>query len=887
VGILKTRLYKPPVSERFIFRERLTDRLTAEADRPLILIVAGAGYGKSILMSQWLETRRENYCWISLAEDCNELQLFLAYLVAAVQEKFPESLQKMAQVIDSNPLPADELLAQTLLNELQELPGPLTLVFDDFHKIRNRSIFNLLDQLLSFPPEQVRFALIARRDPPIKKARLQAYHQICEIRMADLRLGSDEIMELAKRSVAKVLSADTARTLEETTEGWILGVNLALQDYKNNLSPQQSDQLNPEDSESLHQYLFELFEERLPPVDLKLLMAASLFERFDFGLMSRLFQDPPTSGFGKEDLRERFLDMQRSDDSLLLIGLDEKNQWYRLHHLVQDMLKKRLVQTVSKGDIDAYYQTAGRYFADSGFPDEGLSYYLLGANAEKAVEIIVSNWERLIDYGQMLRLNRWLNQLPAGLAENHPGLLVMKAFLCDTFADFEAMGRYLDQAKVLINEQDTDTGLQGALASVHSCYCCYTGDIPGALAYATQALELLPEQTFLFDYALNFKVLSLNMMQRGEEARSLIQAVRSGLDPKQRRKLMRINVIQFLSDPYQARTRDLKYLAQTVVDICEEEKVWWMYKMGQYYLGQYYYMKNRIREVYPQLEKGINCFFNAGPVWALHLYYTGAHAALAEQDLSKMEQYLEEARAFIEVNKLPSFRGYLQAFEVEMALRTHDLEKAWALNRTATYDLHPPLYYYYIPRLTPIKLYLRKGDADLMREAESLIRQYKTEARETGDIHTGIQVTLLEALWLQASGLQQKAIRALREALALVSEDEYIRVFLDLGSPIQKLLQALSESEKQTPLVRNVLDAFRYEQELTDTRSVLPDETALTEKEQAIMALVAEGLLNKEIASRLYLSESTIKTYLYRIYQKLGVNNRYAATRKLNRIQSF
>ena len=78
--ILKTRLHKPPVDKKFIVRERLITHLDNESDRPLKLIVAGAGYGKSVLLSQWLDASRKNYCWISLEEDCNDLNIFLSYL---------------------------------------------------------------------------------------------------------------------------------------------------------------------------------------------------------------------------------------------------------------------------------------------------------------------------------------------------------------------------------------------------------------------------------------------------------------------------------------------------------------------------------------------------------------------------------------------------------------------------------------------------------------------------------------------------------------------------------------------------------------------------------------------------------------------------------------
>jgi LuxR family maltose regulon positive regulatory protein len=153
----------------------------------------------------------------------------------------------------------------------------------------------------------------------------------------------------------------------------------------------------------------------------------------------------------------------------------------------------------------------------------------------------------------------------------------------------------------------------------------------------------------------------------------------------------------------------------------------------------------------------------------------------------------------------------------------------------------------------------------------------------TGNLpYAKIQITLLEAIWYAKSGLHDKAVNSLSEVIAMMPEDDYIRVFLDLGHPVQELLHALPEEEKQLPLVRNVLKAFRYEPNIQPPASV---EEELTLKEGKIMDLVAKGLQNKEIADQLHLSESTIKTYLYRIYQKLGVKNRYAALQKLMQTQ--
>jgi len=192
MSILTTRLYKPPLSERLVVRRQLIARLNEERDRPLKLVIAGAGYGKSILMSQWLDRCDCNYSWISLESDCNDPQVFLGYLVAGIRQKFPENMLRSEQLARSHQKLTGELLLQTLTNELQELPEPLILVFDDFHLVSNNVILTLFNQLIKFIPEGLQIAIVSRMDPPSNKSRLLAYQQVCEIRMADIRMNTDE-----------------------------------------------------------------------------------------------------------------------------------------------------------------------------------------------------------------------------------------------------------------------------------------------------------------------------------------------------------------------------------------------------------------------------------------------------------------------------------------------------------------------------------------------------------------------------------------------------------------------------------------------------------------------------------------------------------------------
>ena len=337
--ILKTRLYKPPVNEKFIVRERLIARLNDESDRPLKLIVAGAGYGKSVLMSQWLDTCRKKYCWISLEEDCNDLQLFLSYLIAGIQQTFPEGMERIAQLTSSNQMPSDEAIAHTLNNELHDLPESFILVLDDFHVISNKTILNLFNEILKYPPENVQIALISRLDPPINKSRLQAYQQVSEIRMSDLRLNIQEIKELARRSVQIDISDEAAEGIEKTTEGWALCVFLKIREFVESNVAEADTYPIDQRSSNLSMFLFNLLNASLPPDAVYLILVISLFDRFNVGLIEQLFEDAEEAGLKGESLNLTLLKIKQLD-SPFLINLDKNKEWFRIHHLIREILKK-------------------------------------------------------------------------------------------------------------------------------------------------------------------------------------------------------------------------------------------------------------------------------------------------------------------------------------------------------------------------------------------------------------------------------------------------------------------------------------------------------------------------------------------------------------------
>ena len=160
--LLKTKLYCPSLSPGLIQRPRLSEFLDHNFQRPLTLIAAPAGYGKSVLASSWVQSSDHPFAWISLDENDNDLRTFLAYLVAAIQRPFPEALPDTALLLNTASLPAVPVLARTLVNELDRIPERFVLVLDDYHHIDAAAIHEFLAEILRHPLENLHLLLLTR-----------------------------------------------------------------------------------------------------------------------------------------------------------------------------------------------------------------------------------------------------------------------------------------------------------------------------------------------------------------------------------------------------------------------------------------------------------------------------------------------------------------------------------------------------------------------------------------------------------------------------------------------------------------------------------------------------------------------------------------------------
>ena len=224
--MLFTKLHRPPLSLEHVFRFRLIDELNKNMYKPFSLVCAPAGYGKSMLVSSWLEEYKHPSAWLSLSDDENDYRTFIIYLVASIQKIFPGKLKKTEALVNAPELPSNKLIAHSLINELDQIQENYIIVLDDYHLIHNEAIHQLIDELLRYPPENLHLCMLTRRDPPIRIQNLRVHTRMIEIRMGELTFTEEEVIGLFYKLHGIKLQRSLAASLKKKTEGWITALQL-------------------------------------------------------------------------------------------------------------------------------------------------------------------------------------------------------------------------------------------------------------------------------------------------------------------------------------------------------------------------------------------------------------------------------------------------------------------------------------------------------------------------------------------------------------------------------------------------------------------------------------------------------------------------------------
>jgi len=386
ITLLSTKLHRPQMTKDHLHRQRLLDRLEKNRQRPLTLVSAPAGYGKSTLLSCWLQTCETPGTWVSLDNNDNDLRVFLSYFLAAVQTQFPAAGQNTEALLNSAELPPLSALTHSLINELDQIDSPFILVLDDYHTISNRNVQTLLAEILQHSPAPLHLVLSCRVDPLLPLNRFRARSQMTEIRLRDLRFSREETESFLTLSMGVPVDGTSVNALEQKTEGWVTGLRLSLLFLRHRSGLNLILKNLPVENRYIIDYLLTEVLSTQSEETQGYLLATSILDRFCPPLCDAVC----VSGIESLECKmggQQFLEWLEKSD-LFVVPLDEQGRWFRYHYLFQKLLQRKLKQQFDTDGISAIHRRAGRWFAENILIDEALQHMLAAGDVSAAAQLI-------------------------------------------------------------------------------------------------------------------------------------------------------------------------------------------------------------------------------------------------------------------------------------------------------------------------------------------------------------------------------------------------------------------------------------------------------------------------------------------------------------------
>jgi len=890
---LTTKLYIPKPRPARVTRQHLIDTLNASLTRKLTLISAPAGFGKTTLLAAWIQQLKVTggpspnlpcVAWISLDGGDNDPNRFFAYLIAALQTILPEFGDDLLAAVQSPQPTALDSLVTGLINELADLPGHILLVLDDFHLIETVEIHDKLNFFLEHLPPTLHLVLSTRADPPWPLGRIRAGGHLAELRSKDLRFTSSETTSFLNDIMNLNLPATDIANLEERTEGWIAGLQMAALSIRG-----QHDTAGfIEQFSGRHRFILDyLIEEVLQQQDPEIqhfLLQTAVLDRLCAPLCDALLQTSQSPS--------QHILTQLETDNLFIIPLDDERHWYRYHHLFADLLRNRLEQQHPE-TISDLHQRASDWFAQQNMPRAAIDHALKGHLFDRTADLIEQYGEEMLLVSDNATLSNWLDKLPDAIWQKRPLLCLYRADTLQWTGQREAVETCLQQTEIALQAQgDSFSQLEqneilGHAATIRAHNALTSGDIPQVLTMSAQALDLLPEGNFL---RVTTSTARGGALWTQGDVIATEQAFRTGYQAgiAGGHWLATVPAACYvgMQQMKQGRLHEAATTYREAIALASKNRKR-PFPVGGFALvklGDILREWNQLDEAGKIICDGVTLCKKLGQADVLTDAYSSlARLQITQGDLDAAAETIAKADQLITQTAIDPFEVcWLDACRVRLWLAKGDVETAVRWANTTGLTIDSSLSYHH--DLHHINL-LRILVAQQNEQALPLAHRLLTAAQKAGWTHESIKILLLQSVANQTLNQTEPALANLQQALILAQPGGYVRIFLDEGEPMTPMLAQLVP---KNTYAKQLYTAFSKENGAAVETAVSPSTLTiqspliepLSERELDVLRLIAEGYSNQEIALNLTVSLSTVKWHSSNIYSKLGVKNRSQAVAK-------
>ena len=894
IPILLPKLQIPPFRLQLVARQHLIQSLDQGLHRKLTILSAPAGYGKSTLLSEWATGCKWPLGWITLESGDNDIERFIAYLISAMQAA-ESSLSRLSSILETRfsfqPMPPDAILA-ILVNQLSLTAERLVLVLDDYHLIDNQEIHGFLNTLLDNLPPNIHLVISTRVDPPIKLARLRAKDQLNEITERELRFTPQEAENFFDIVMGLRLTRAQVTEIEARTEGWITGLQLAGLSLK--------DRQNPDDLiktlSGTHRFILDYLAEEvfsdLPAALQTFLLRVSILDRLSPGLCDAVIGD--LVGESGVQLQSKIVLDFLDASNLFVIPLDSQRQWYRFHSLFAEFLQDRL-ESQAADELARLHRQAAIWYAENNLFSEAIRHSLAGGEIDGAADLIQSHAKEYLTRGEIRTLSNWIEALPEGVITARPQLGLARAWgrlMRDPFDFWNTIDQQISQiARGFGIARD---GLLGSLAEsepgseqrsglaefamLQGFAQRDTTDTSETIKLFNAALEYFPENEKIlrsFTLAgLASTYARTGMIKRAEE--NFAQAAQTSQSANSLYGFVACTDWQATMQAEQGQLTRAATTYRQAIDTLSSQSKFPLPLSGHVYVGLASVLLewNDVPGALENVQRGLKIGDQVRDIDALlkgHVLLAQIYQILGRPE--EMHKAIQDADRTALETKSPGCLHEIQAWKAQLVLAAGDVQEAqqWATRRGLGINKPMPLPgdIAEIEQFTYIRLLRTMGKA---AETLPILGALINLQEQSGRKQALIESLVLQASCLRALNRIEEAVRTLARTLLLAEPEGFVRIFILEGQPMAALLRTTGTQGHSPDYVKRLLAAFG--ENLTPQETIIDP---LSERELEVLQMIAEGLTNVEIASKMIIAQSTVKTHINRIYRKLDVDTRTQA----------
>ncbi|MBN1121036.1 MAG: protein kinase [Anaerolineae bacterium] len=865
---LTSKIVVPAQRQGMVPRPELVSRMAdgLARSRRLTLVSAPAGFGKTSLIVEWVASLDRDVAWLTVDDSDDDPVLFLSYIIAALQQVDPALGVGVQQLFQSPQRPSIQRLVTLLLTDIAS-GRDRVLVLDDIHLVSAPAVHEIIQFLVENIPPTLHLVIGTRADPLLPLPQMRVRDQITELRERDLRFTVEEAAAFLNETMGLGIAADQVEALTARTEGWAAGLQLAALALREHRSdPAAFIAAFTGSDRYVMDYLVAEVLERQPEPLRDFLRQTAILDRLTAPLCDHLLDRT-----GSQAILE-----QLDTSNLFLISLDHRREWYRYHRLFVDVLRT----TVTREEKAALHLRAAGWYRANDYMNQAvihaLDYAALTGDYDPAVEVVREAADDFVSSGSLVTIQGWLDALPDDRIRQDGMLCLYRGWVLTLFGDIPHAVEYTDLAADLLGRSEADRSDLGKVYVLRTFFAVLASqDYAEGQRLAQQALDMLsPQQS-------QWRVIAQWAMAESLERTTHIGVAIEAFQAARQTGLAMGNAIFVATvEMSLAQALNNNCRRREAVAVCEQALENYTDEFGRLTpiaglilsrLGILHYEANELalaRRYHEQsFELGQGLSLGADLTFARGLAAPTFHA------LGETERALIDLQ---ETYHSAAQTGYAEpevflAQEVDIRLSQGDIlfARRWAEEGGYSIDDEPD----YLKMESQLS-FARTLIADQRHaDAQTWLARLESFARERGLLRWLISIHILQAIAAEQSGDRDAALAALESALALAVPGDYYRAFLDEDDLVIGLLAAARGS---APTFVDHLFEIVAEDTPGEER-IQPLIEPLSDRELEVLDLIAEGLSNREIAEKLYITVGTVKRHINNIYGKLDVHSRTQA----------